>query len=80
MSSLLFSTGLLKPPLIAGRRPLGPDFLTAGGEPLRGLGRENFIVFDAGEKREIVAFEVVDLAELARPSAEPAPLPTPSPQ
>ncbi len=34
------------------------------GEPVRGLSREDFEVFDAGQRREIVDFQIVDLATL----------------
>jgi VWFA-related protein len=48
------------------------------GQPLRGLTAENFAVYDEGERRELVGFEVVDLEELATAPAEerPAEVPT----
>jgi len=38
---------------------------SADGEPIRGLTKENFALFDDGEKREITHFEVVDFAARA---------------
>jgi len=39
---------------------------TAGDEPVRGLTKENFALYDDGQKREITHFEVIDFAARAR--------------
>lgn len=41
------------------------------GKPVRGLGAENFRVFDEGDARSILRFQVVDL-EVTQPSSAPA--------
>jgi len=38
-----------------------PVYVTAGGEPVRGLGRDGFAVFDGRRELPIVGFEVIDL-------------------
>jgi VWFA-related protein len=46
---------------------------TANGEPVRGLTKENFEVYDLGQKREITNFDMVDFAAHAgRPAAAAA--------
>ena len=41
-----------------------PVQVLRGHEPVRGLAAEDFLVFDDGERREIVGFRVVDLARV----------------
>ncbi len=48
-----------------------PVQVTSDGEPVRGLGRENFQLFDDGRKQEILGVEMIDLSEM-----EPAALPS----
>ncbi len=43
---------------------------TRNGEPIRGLTAEDFEVFDLGKRRELVGFEVIDLAALDAAAAE----------
>ena len=50
------------------------------GNPLRGLTRESFEVYDDGKKQTLTSFEVVDLAaEMTVPAAATAERPAPSP-
>lgn len=44
---------------------------TAGGEPVRGLTKENFALYDDGHPREITHFDVIDFAaRAAQPKAQ----------
>ncbi len=56
-----------------------PVQVVRGGEPIRGLTRDDFIVLDRGVERELVDFEVLDvLSPVAAPEpAAPADLPAP---
>lgn len=47
------------------------------GQPVRGLTAESFVVYDEGERRELVGFEVVDLQELSASAAEVRPAEVP---
>lgn len=51
-----------------------PVHVTRDGAPVRGLGAENFEVYDGRSRREITGFEVIDLSALAsrRTGAVPA--------
>ncbi len=46
---------------------------TANGEPVRGLTKANFEVYDQGQKKEITNFDMIDFAEIAsKPAAAAA--------
>lgn len=55
-----------------------PVRVLRGGEPVRGLTAESFVVYDEGERRELVGFEVVDLEELTAAAAEGRPAEVPA--
>ncbi len=47
-----------------------PVHVIRDGEPVRGLTRDDFVVLDEGEPREIVGFEVIDLTITAPEAAD----------
>jgi len=49
--------------------------MTSSGEPVRGLTKANFEIYDQGQKREITHFDMVDFAARA---AQPSPGPLPA--
>ena len=51
-----------------------PVQVTSGGQPVAGLDRENFQVFDRGRERPIVGFRVTDLSVATTATVEDSPI------
>jgi VWFA-related protein len=47
--------------------------VSSNGEPVRGLTRENFEVYDQGRKKEITNFEMIDFADTVQQAGSAAP-------
>lgn len=78
----VLSVLLTMPSVTVGQRPFEetaevvlvevPVHVTRDGRPMRGLTREDFEIYDGRKRREIVGFEVIDLAALEREPGGPA--------
>ena len=88
---VLLALGVLPPPSSPGQAPRPPEFssrvemvtvevsvLDRQGQPVSGLGRDAFALFEDGVKQEISAFDAIDLREDRLPPDRPADEPAPS--